>query len=397
MARDYYEILGVERTCTEVELKVSFRKLAMQHHPDRNPGDAEAEIRFKECNEAYSILCDPQKRAAYDRFGHDGLNGMNGIARYQQDAGDVFAEVFGDVFGEMFGGGRRGGEPARRARTCAMTWRSPWSRASSSGLRGLKSSSPLHRHLRHLCEGSGARPGTQPTVCGTSRRPGPRTRPRKGFFSIERTCPRCGGHRPDHYRRSLPRLPGHGARSERERTLQVRIPPGVDDGATSRNPAFRLKATRASAAGLGGTSIFSCRSGAARAVRARRAGPVVHRARAHVLGRARRRDRSPLSGRRRRGRGLPRQGQDPRGLPDRQGDRAAEGLAVCMPAFARPRRGDLGGRTLCRRTPTSLTGRQKEPARARLMRRKLQASPSRRHHPGATPASSTKPSASGTG
>src|SRR2546423_1735589 len=106
MARDYYEILGVSRTCTEVELKSAFRKLAMEHHPDRNPGDAQAEARFKEFNEAYSVLCDAQKRAAYDRFGHAGVNG-NGGRGGPQDAGDIFSEVFGDVFGEMFGGGRR--------------------------------------------------------------------------------------------------------------------------------------------------------------------------------------------------------------------------------------------------------------------------------------------------
>src|SRR3569623_241041 len=104
MARDYYEILSVERTCTEVELKAAFRKAAMQHHPDRDPGDHEAEARFKEINEAYSVLSDAQKRAAYDRFGHAGVNGMGGMGRGgPQDAGDIFAEVFGAVFGEMFG------------------------------------------------------------------------------------------------------------------------------------------------------------------------------------------------------------------------------------------------------------------------------------------------------
>ena len=107
MARDYYEILGVSKTCTEVELKSAFRKAAMQHHPDRNPGDHEAEIRFKECNEAYSVLSDPQKRAAYDRFGHAGVNGMNGGGPQGFSAHDIFSEVFGDAFGEMFGGGRR--------------------------------------------------------------------------------------------------------------------------------------------------------------------------------------------------------------------------------------------------------------------------------------------------
>src|SRR4051812_48895669 len=111
MARDYYELLGVSRGCSELELKSAFRKLAMELHPDRNPGDTASEIRFKEVNEAYSVLSDAQKRAAYDRFGEAGLNGMH--RGFQNEAGDIFAEVFGDVFGEMFGGGRRGHGPAR--------------------------------------------------------------------------------------------------------------------------------------------------------------------------------------------------------------------------------------------------------------------------------------------
>src|SRR6478609_3399285 len=108
MARDYYEVLGVQRTCTEVELKSAFRKAAMQHHPDRNPGDAEAEVRFKECNEAYSVLSDAQKRAAYDRFGHAGVNGGQGGGGAGFGGAGDFSDVFGDIFGEMFGQGRRG-------------------------------------------------------------------------------------------------------------------------------------------------------------------------------------------------------------------------------------------------------------------------------------------------
>src|SRR3954467_11188683 len=118
--RDYYEILGVQRGCDEAALKAAFRKLAMEHHPDRNGGCEEAEGRFKEVNEAYSILSDPQKRAAYDRFGHAGVNGNGGGGGAQfHDVHDIFNEVFGDVFGDMFGGragqqrGRSG--PARGA------------------------------------------------------------------------------------------------------------------------------------------------------------------------------------------------------------------------------------------------------------------------------------------
>src|ERR1700712_3115555 len=113
--RDYYEILGVERSCDDGALKASFRKLGMEHHPDRNGGCEEASGRFKEINEAYSILSDPQKRAAYDRFGPAGVNGGGGGGPQFQDAGDIFSEVFGDVFGDMFGGGQRRGRagPAR--------------------------------------------------------------------------------------------------------------------------------------------------------------------------------------------------------------------------------------------------------------------------------------------
>src|SRR3954464_9693811 len=114
--RDYYDILGVERGCDDGALKAAFRKLAMEHHPDRNGGCEEAEGRFKELNEAYSVLSDPQKRAAYDRFGHAGVNGMGGGGAQFHDVHDIFNEVFGDVFGDMFGGrGQRGGRtgPAR--------------------------------------------------------------------------------------------------------------------------------------------------------------------------------------------------------------------------------------------------------------------------------------------
>ncbi len=116
MARDYYEVLSVSRTCTEVELKAAFRKKAIEHHPDKNPGDPQAEARFKECNEAYSVLSDASKRSMYDRFGHAGVNGGGGGGGGRQgfqDAGDIFSEVFGQAFGEMFNQGRRSSGPAR--------------------------------------------------------------------------------------------------------------------------------------------------------------------------------------------------------------------------------------------------------------------------------------------
>src|ERR1700760_823153 len=115
--RDYYEILGLERSCGDGELKSAYRKLAMEHHPDRNGGCEDAAGRFKEINEAYSVLTDPQKRAAYDRFGHAAVNGSGGASGPQfRDVGDIFNEVFGDVFGEMFGGGPRGPQRTGPAR-----------------------------------------------------------------------------------------------------------------------------------------------------------------------------------------------------------------------------------------------------------------------------------------
>ena len=227
MARDYYEILEVTRTCTEAELKVAFRKLAMQHHPDKNPGDTGAEARFKELNEAYSILSDANKRAAYDRFGHEGVSGMDRGGFGGQDAGDIFADVFGDVFGEMFGGRGRGHGPAR-----GQDLRYDLDITLEQAFAGAEVEIVVPSTIAcEVCDGSGAKPGTQPTVCGTCGGAG-RVRASQGFFAIERTCPRCGGAGrvvSDPCRACN----GHG-QVRRERKLQVRIPPGVDNGARIR-------------------------------------------------------------------------------------------------------------------------------------------------------------------
>ena len=227
--RDYYEILGVSRGCDDAALKASFRKLAMEHHPDRNGGCEEAAGRFKEINEAYSVLSDAKKRAAYDQFGHAGVNGNGGGGPGAgfADVNDIFSEVFGDVFGDMFGGRRQRTGPAR-----GQDLRYDLEISLEQAYAGAEVEITVPASMScDDCEGSGCAPGTSPTVCGSCGGAG-RVRASQGFFSIERACPRCGG---------AGRLVldpcktcrGHG-QIRKERTLQVRIPAGVDDGARIR-------------------------------------------------------------------------------------------------------------------------------------------------------------------
>jgi molecular chaperone DnaJ len=226
--RDYYDILGVNRGCDEAGLKAAFRKLAMEHHPDRNGGCNDAASRFKEINEAYSVLSDPQKRAAYDRFGHAGVNmNGNGGAGFG-DVHDIFNEVFGDVFGDMFGGRQR--RPNGPSRGADLRYDLEISLEQAYAGAEVEITVPASITCE-TCSGSGARPGTSPTVCGSCGGAG-RVRATQGFFAIERTCPRCGGSG------QLvldPCQTCHGqGQVRRERTLQVRIPPGVDDGSRIR-------------------------------------------------------------------------------------------------------------------------------------------------------------------
>ena len=229
--RDYYEILGVERSCDPDGLKAAFRKQAMEHHPDRNGGCEDAEGRFKEINEAYSILSDPQKRAAYDRFGHAGVNGHGGMGGGAQfhDAQDIFNEVFGDVFGDMFGG-RRGQQRSGPARGQDLRYDLEISLEQAYASAEVEITVPAAMTCE-TCEGSGAKPGTTPTTCNTCNGQG-RVRATQGFFSIERACPRCGGSG------RMVLDPCEACRGQgqvrRERTLSVRIPAGVDDGARIR-------------------------------------------------------------------------------------------------------------------------------------------------------------------
>ena len=233
MARDYYEILGVTREADAAEMKSAFRKAAMQHHPDRNPGCTESEGRFKEVNEAYSVLSDPQKRAAYDRFGPEGVNGMGGGRGSGGggfgDVNDIFNDVFGDVFGDMFGGGQRGrSQGPARGQDLRYDLEISLEQAYASAEVEITVPSSI---TCEPCSGSGAKAGTSPTTCATCGGAG-RVRATQGFFAIERTCPRCNGAGRV-IADPCQTCQGHG-QVRRERTLQVRIPAGVDDGARIR-------------------------------------------------------------------------------------------------------------------------------------------------------------------
>ena len=226
--RDYYEVLGVSRTSTEVELKAAFRKLAMQHHPDRNPGDKDCEHRFKELNEAYDVLKDGNKRAAYDRFGHaafeQGAGGGHGHG-FGADFGSTFSDIFEGIFG--MGGGQRGGGSARGS-DLQYNMEITLDDAYHGKTAQIRIPTPV---TCESCSGSGAKPGTQPTTCAHCAGSG-RIRHQQGFFMLERTCPACHG-RGQSIDSPCTSCSGSG-RVTRERTLSVNIPPGVEDGTRIR-------------------------------------------------------------------------------------------------------------------------------------------------------------------
>ncbi len=231
MKADFYETLGVEKGASEKDLKAAFRKLAMQCHPDRNPGDADAERRFKEINEAYETLKDPQKRAAYDRFGHAAFEngGMGGGGPGFAGAGG-FADIFEDIFGEMMGGGRRRSSGGReRGADLRYNMEITLEEAFNGKTAQIHVPSSI---TCNECTGTGAKPGTQPvtcTMCGGAGRVRAQT---GGFFSIERTCPACHG-RGQTIKEPCPKCDGQGRVTE-ERTLSVNIPAGIEDGTRIR-------------------------------------------------------------------------------------------------------------------------------------------------------------------
>ncbi len=226
--RDYYEVLGVSRTCTEAELKATFRKLAMQHHPDRNPGDKECEHRFKEINEAYDVLKDGDKRAAYDRFGHAAFEHGNpsGAHGFGADFGSTFADIFEGIFGMASARGR--GQGRERGSDLRYNLEIELNEAFAGKTAQIRIPTSV---TCEVCSGSGAKVGTKPKQCATCGGAG-KIRHAQGFFTLERTCPACQG-RGQVIDSPCPTCSG-GGRVMRERTLSVNIPAGVEDGTRIR-------------------------------------------------------------------------------------------------------------------------------------------------------------------
>ena len=230
MKADFYETLGVAKGADEKELKAAFRKQAMRFHPDRNPEDPSAEQRFKEVNEAYDCLRDPQKRAAYDRFGHAAFEngGMGGGSGGGFGAGG-FADIFEDIFGDMMGGGRRRSSGGRE-RGADLRYNMEISLEDAYSGKTAQIHVPSSIQCAD-CSGSGAKPGTSPTTCPMCQGHG-RVRASQGFFSIERACPQCQG-RGQTITDPCPKCSGQGRVTE-ERSLSVNIPAGIEDGTRIR-------------------------------------------------------------------------------------------------------------------------------------------------------------------
>ncbi|ABV88396.1 MULTISPECIES: molecular chaperone DnaJ [Shewanella] len=221
--RDYYEVLGVGRDTSEREIKKAYKRLAMKFHPDRNPGDKEAEANFKEVKEAYEILTDSDKKAAYDQFGHAGVDPNRGGGGYGGSAD--FGDVFGDVFGDIFGGGRRGGQ-RQAARGSDLRYNLELS--LEEAVRGLTKELRIPTLAAcDSCDGSGAKKGSSPTTCGTCHGQG-QVQMRQGFFAVQQACPTCHG-RGKIIKDPCNKCHGEG-RVEKSKTLSVKIPAGVDTG-----------------------------------------------------------------------------------------------------------------------------------------------------------------------
>ncbi|MBR0566197.1 molecular chaperone DnaJ [Azoarcus sp. L1K30] len=227
--RDYYEILGVNRDASDDEIKKAYRKLAMKHHPDRNPDSKDAEEKFKEAKEAYEMLSDPQKKAAYDRYGHAGVDQtMGGGGQGFEGFGDAFSDIFGDIFGGA-AGARGGRSNVYRGADLRYNLEISLEEAARGAEKTIRI--PTVEECG-TCHGSGAKPGTQPKTCPTCGGAG-QVRIQQGFFSIQQTCPKCHGSG-----RIIPdpcRDCGGAGRVKKQKTLEVKIPAGIDEGMRLRH------------------------------------------------------------------------------------------------------------------------------------------------------------------
>ena len=232
--QDYYELLGVSRNCSEQELKAAYRRLAKKYHPDANPDDPQAEEKFKKINEAYEVLRDPQKRAAYDRYGHGafanggGAGGPFGDGGFGPDFASAMSDIFEEMFGEVMGHRRHGGQrPARGA-----DLRTSMEITLEEAFAGKTVELTVRRAVVcEACGGSGASGNARARICPTCHGHGV-VRATSGFFAIERTCPTCHGE--GRIIADPCRVCGGSGRVEREQTLEVNIPPGVEDGTRIR-------------------------------------------------------------------------------------------------------------------------------------------------------------------
>lgn len=227
---DYYETLGVSREADEKELKSAFRKKAMKLHPDRNPGDADAEAKFKEVGEAYEALKDPQKRAAYDRFGHAAFENGGAGGGGGGFGGGSMSDIFEDIFGDMMGGG--GGRRSSGGRSRGADMRYNMEISLEEAFEGKTAEIEIPTSITcETCTGTGAKPGTSPSTCGTCGGVG-QVRASQGFFSIQRTCPTCQG-RGEVISDPCSPCSGSGRVTE-EKTLEVKVPAGIEDGTRIR-------------------------------------------------------------------------------------------------------------------------------------------------------------------
>lgn len=226
--KDFYDILGVQKNATDEELKKAYRKLAMKYHPDRNPGNAEAEAKFKEAKEAYEMLSDAQKRSAYDRYGHAGVDpNMGGGGGFGGGGFSDFSDAFGDIFGDIFGGGRSGGG-ARSNVYRGSDLKYNMDLTLEQAAKGFETQIrvPVWDNCG-TCHGTGAKKGTKPETCSTCGGNGA-VRMTQGFFSVQQTCPKCHGTG-QVVANPCGDCEGVG-KKKTTKTLEVRIPAGIDDG-----------------------------------------------------------------------------------------------------------------------------------------------------------------------